>query len=984
MTRSASPSGIALFPRSLVVRITLGIVLLSLVLVGLTAGLSQREFGKQLENTERHALVNAVHGLGEHLRADIFEHLRHDVITLAGFPSLHALAEKHNSSDAHQRARNDLASFLRSNPNYVDAFLVSTVRPGQVLLRAERHSSVPAQGLSGDGNLAGTSLYRIGRGLPVGQTYLSGIELKRKDGRIVEPFQPTIFAITPLHDAKGTLLGILVIQLDLDRVIESMRTSLRKGQSLFLFNAEGYCLAAPRPASCSFGFEFPGNAADPELPSLLPAVHREIDYLNQDEFSTRDAENGGRDVIAGVVRLPFDSRQTQRYITVAVTEPYASALASATAARAALLPILYVIALLAILLAFLAAVTLTQPLRRMTASVRAFAESGQDLPLPTGEANEIGTLARAFEQMRNQVRTRADLEADNRAREALVAAKAAAELDAKEARTLAALLRLSLQPMQMAAYLQVSVDTLLDNVPWLALLPKGAILLEKVGADGTAPELVLAAERNLSPPLLTLCARVPHGKCLCGRAAATRQIQFARCLDERHEIVFDNIPPHGHYNLPILHGETLLGVLVLYLPHDYQEKGGEREFLSQVADVLALGIAARLTHEALEEARARAEAGARAKSDFLATMSHEIRTPMNGILGMAQLLSQSGLTQEQEEFAQTILKSGNALLAILNDILDFSNIDAGRLEIASATFDLENGISAVMGLMAARAAEKGLELRMRYAPDCPRLVIGDAGRIRQVLLNLLGNAIKFTDTGHIEVSVETAGQGPEGSPCLRIAVRDTGIGIAKEKLDAMFLPFSRDDTSHTRKSGGTGLGLAISRSLVELMGGAMGAESAAGAGATFWFTLPLQTAPSASASVNAAGESVPAGTRQSLAAPAAPPTEAHLDRKPLDNFRAQFGSDFAALVDVFLESTPPLFDDMAAALAAADAATLRRHAHSLKSSAATYGAMHLSAMARMLEHDAAAGKLGDAGAAIAALRAEYGAVAAELRDYLKG
>jgi signal transduction histidine kinase/HPt (histidine-containing phosphotransfer) domain-containing protein len=976
MTISTSPSGIALFLRSLAARVTLGTVLLALLLVGLTAGLSQREFGKQLEATERHALVNAVHGLAEHMRTDILEHLRHDAATLAAFPSLLALAEGVNGATAHERAKSDLASFLRSNPHYADAFLVSFMQPDRRLVHSMQDQHRPAAEPGPAAGFADTSLYRIGRGLSSGQTYLSEVELKRKDGRILEPFQPVIHAVAPLHDAKGVSLGILVLQLDLAKALGSLRTSLREGQSLYLFNAEGYCLAAPPPVACSYGFEFPGNAADPELPGLLPAVHREIDFLNQELFSIRDSEKGGRDVIAGVVRLPFDSRQTQRYITVAVTEPYASALASATAARTTLMPMLYVVALATILLAILAAVTLTRPLRRMTASVRAFADSGQDLPLPTGETNEIGTLARAFEQMREEVRARADLEADSRARQVLIEAKAAAELDAKQARALAALLRLSLQPMPMPEYLQASLDSLLDNVPWLTLLPKGAIFLEKVGAGGTAPELALIAERNLSAPLLTLCARVPHGKCLCGRAAATREIQFARCLDERHEIAFDDMAPHGHYNLPILGGESLLGVLVLYLPHDYAEQGGEREFLSQVADVLALGIAARQSHAAIEEARAHAEAGERAKSDFLATMSHEIRTPLNGILGMAQLLSQSGLTREQEEFAQTLLKSGNALLTILNDIIDFSNIDAGRMEALSATFDLERSVADIAGLMAARAAEKGLELHVRVSSDCPRLVIGDAGRVRQVLLNLLGNAVKFTDAGHIDVAVECTGQGPDGVPRLRIAVRDTGIGIAPEKLEPLFQPFSRGDSSNTRKAGGTGLGLAISKRLVELMGGTLGAESSVGGGSTFWFILPLPTVPAITAD-NASGKQQPPAAGQGS------PAEAHLDRKPLDNFRAQFGSDFAPLVDVFLESTPPLFDEMSAALAENDAATLRRHAHSLKSSAATYGALHLSAMARMLEHDAADGRLAAAQAAIAALRAEYDAVATELRSYLE-
>lgn len=949
----------------------MGIVLLALVLVGLTAALSQREFSKHLETAEHTALVNSVHGLAEHLRADILERLRQDVMTLSMFPSLLALAEQVGSTTGRQRATDDIASFLRANPDYLDVLLISTLRPGRQLLHVDQYAHTPIPEVGADDtaiNLADSHHYRIGRGLAVGQTYLSGIELRREDGRILKPFQPVMHAIAPLRDIKGKLLGVLLVQLDLSRILNGLQAGLRQGQSLYLFDSDGHCLSAPATISCGYGFEFPGSATDPELPHLLPAVHRESDFREQDEFSVRDVENSRRDVIAAVVRLPFDSRQTQRRVTVAVTAPYASALASAAAARAALLPMLIIVALITVLLAILVAGTLTRPLRRMTASVRAFAEKGEDLPLPTEETNEIGTLARAFESMRDEVRARAEQEADNRANEVLIKAKAAAELDAKEARALATLLRLSLQPLPMNAYLQASIDTLLDSVPWLALLPMGAIFLEKVGAAGTAPELVLAAERNLSPPLLTLCARVPHGKCLCGRAAATREIQFAHCLDARHEILFDNIAPHGHYNLPILHGEALLGVLVLYLPHDYQERGGERRLLTQVTDVLALGIAARHTHESLEEALAHAEAGARAKSEFLATISHEIRTPMNGILGMTQLLAQSELTPEQEEFVQTILQSGNALLATLNDILDFSKIEAGRLEIRPLPFDLEHSIRDTIHLLAARAREKGLELRLRYAPDCPRQVVGDASRIREVLLNLLGNAIKFTEAGHIETSVEYPSRDKHAPSSLRIGVRDTGIGISPAGQTSLFQPFSQADASHTRKYGGTGLGLAISKRLVELMGGTIGVESEVGRGSTFWFTLPL---PTTTVSETQGGATqVPALSNL-----------AHLDRKPLDEFRSQLGEDFAMLVDTFLESTPLLLNEISSALAAGDTAALHRHAHSLKSSAATYGAMYLSAMARALEQDAAVSELANAAAAIAALRVEYEAVAAELRSY---
>ena len=568
--------------------------------------------------------------------------------------------------------------------------------------------------------------------------------------------------------------------------------------------------------------------------------------------------------------------------------------------------------------------------------------------------------------------------------ELLRAAKEAAERDAQEAKAIARLLDLSLRQTDMVEYLQTSLDTLLANVPWLTLLPKGAIFLEQTAEGGTSRGLQLTVNNNLSTELLTLCAHVPHGKCLCGRAAATREIQFARCIDARHEISFPGIKPHGHYNLPIQVGATLLGVLVIYLPHDYEEKGGERAFLSQVADVLASGIIARRTRSELEDARIRAEAGARAKSEFLATMSHEIRTPMNGILGMAQILEQTGLSAEQQEYVQTILKSGRALLTILNDILDFSTIEAGRLEIAPIEFDLERDVIEVTHLVAPHAEAKGLELLVRYADNCPRQLVGDAPRIRQVLLNLLGNAVKFTERGSIEVRVECASRNSEGQPRLRIAVSDTGIGVAPEARRSIFEPFVQMDAGHARKFGGIGLGLAISRRLVELMKGDFGVEHRPDGGSVFWFTLPLplgNAAPPSSLPAGTVGNEAPlkVGTGGTAATrPATADDEPRIDRQVLEEFRTQFGEDFAMLVDTFLDSTPALFADLDSALAANDFITLRRHAHSLKSSAATYGASRLAGMARHCEQEIVAGRLDGLQQAIRALHEEFTAVAALL------
>lgn len=260
---------------------------------------------------------------------------------------------------------------------------------------------------------------------------------------------------------------------------------------------------------------------------------------------------------------------------------------------------------------------------------------------------------------------------------------------------------------------------------------------------------------------------------------------------------------------------------------------GETYLIGSTADISDL----KKREEELREAEIRAVAADRAKSEFLANMSHEIRTPMNGVLGMAELLAKSELTPRQRTFADIILKSGNALLTIINDILDFSKIDAGQLHLESAPFSLADAIADVATLVAPRAREKDLEVIVRVDPSLPAEFAGDVGRMRQILTNLIGNAVKFTERGHVLVDV--SGEIGDGVTRLRIAVADTGIGIPDDKRELIFDKFAQVDGSSTRRHEGTGLGLAITQGLVSLMGGRISLESVAGQGSTFTVELDL-------------------------------------------------------------------------------------------------------------------------------------------------
>jgi signal transduction histidine kinase/CheY-like chemotaxis protein len=382
------------------------------------------------------------------------------------------------------------------------------------------------------------------------------------------------------------------------------------------------------------------------------------------------------------------------------------------------------------------------------------------------------------------------------------------------------------------------VLSILFKIQSLQLQQKGGVFLREASEERLE---LFVLQGNFSEEFIEKEQSIVLGSCLCGRAAASGELMVSDdCFcDPRHEHTFIDMQAHGHYIVPLILSEQALGVLFLYTD-PYPVKNDSRlTMLKQVGEMLALAVLQEQAKLAVEQARDLALRMALAKSEFLANMSHEIRTPMSGVLGMLDILRDTELSRDQSELVETAHVSAEALLVILNDILDFSKLEAGRIEIEHIDFNLATLIEEVCSLLAVPAHAKGLDLNCFIPVELPHSWTGDANRIRQVLTNLIGNAVKFTKEGDVSVAVSYQ-TNPDDRKTLLFEVRDTGIGISPETQARLFKTFTQADSSTSRRFGGTGLGLSISKILVELMDGTIGVNSELGKGACFWFSLPLE------------------------------------------------------------------------------------------------------------------------------------------------
>ncbi len=776
------------------------VVAMALVVSGVTVSREEASL-KQLFDQQ---LVSTTQS-GKSYLQDRFNGMRNDLALLTGIPPVagyirtlqnggHDPVRGESAEEWLDRMDTIFEALIRSHPDYAQIRFIGVKDGGREIARVDQRDSrisriAPAQ-LQ---RKADNDYFRETIKLRAGQTHFSPITLNREGGRVEMPPRPMVRVATPVVAADGAVIGIMVINAEFAQWTQSLAIKSQGSLKGYLINAEGDFLWHP-DASRTFGFDKgkPYRAVD-AFPGLDTSGGRSS--LNAPKVQLLQSQR------VAVIRVPVNPDEQEDSLVLFYEFPYSHIQPLLEASRAASLITISVAAALIMLFIAWAVRKALYPLQQLTAAAQAMAKGHYDTPLPKVRGAEMSDLRSSFEAMKSAVAQREAELTEHRDRLEHLVHIATMEVAAIVRSAVSGIV--SIDERGIVQHFNPAAEQLFG---WSAddVVGQGISLLlgdAQVREDG-------GALRAMKPAMEDLVV------------GSGREIVVRR----KDGSTFDAYLALGHAEISATR-------------HFYVA------FISDISE-------RKQREEELRLARDVADNAAQAKSDFLANMSHEIRTPMNAILGLCYLLEQQALAPGTRGMVLKIHGAGRSLLGIINDILDFSKIEAQRLDIENVPFRLSDTLDNLAGIMSSSVGDKQIEVVVSPSPEGAEFLKGDALRLGQVLINLAGNAIKFTNTGEVAVKItpsNRAAQTPK-KVRLRFSVSDTGIGIPHDRQATIFQAFSQADSSTTRSFGGTGLGLTISRRLVELMGGVLSVRSEPGQGSEFFFELefdrsdPVQSA----------------------------------------------------------------------------------------------------------------------------------------------